>query len=158
MTLSWRGGREWRCTKFEVNRTNIEWVTLPAAPSVSSGDLLPDVCLTSADVRADVTTKHKVCGTLLHPPSLVTTWCPDRPVQVLVGKEVFPFKIEWINLTTYETNPKTFGSYGCTGQNFFQAPKNNPPFYFPPNCHVFVYVDHTTVNWSWDLGHNSSHC
>jgi hypothetical protein len=57
MTLSWRGGRGWRCTKFEVNRTNIEWVTLPAAPSVSSGDLVPDVRLTSADVRADVTTK-----------------------------------------------------------------------------------------------------
>jgi hypothetical protein len=57
MTLSWRGGRGWRRTKFEVNRTNIEWVTLPAAPSVSSGDLLPDVRLTSADVRADVTTK-----------------------------------------------------------------------------------------------------
>ncbi len=32
-------------------------VTLTAAPSVSSGDLLPDVRLTSADVRADVTTK-----------------------------------------------------------------------------------------------------
>jgi hypothetical protein len=30
---------------------------VPAAPSVSSGDLLPDVRLTSADVRADVTTK-----------------------------------------------------------------------------------------------------
>ncbi len=57
MILPWRGWREWRCTKFEVNRTNIEWVTLPAAPSVSSGDLLPDVRLTSADVRADVTTK-----------------------------------------------------------------------------------------------------
>ncbi len=57
MILPWRGGREWRCTKFEVNRTNIEWVTLPAAPSVSSGDLLTDVRLTSADVRADVTTK-----------------------------------------------------------------------------------------------------
>ncbi len=43
-----RGERtQWRYTKFEVNRTNIEWVTLPTAPSVSSGDLLPDVRLTS---------------------------------------------------------------------------------------------------------------
>jgi hypothetical protein len=42
MTLSWRWGTGWRCTNFEVNRTNIQWVTLPATPSVSSGDLLPD--------------------------------------------------------------------------------------------------------------------
>ncbi len=43
-----------------MNWTNVEWVTLVTAPSVSSGDLLPDVRLTSADVRADVTTKIRV--------------------------------------------------------------------------------------------------
>ncbi len=40
-----------------MNRTNIEFVTLPEAPSVSSGDRIPDVRLTSVDVRTDVTTK-----------------------------------------------------------------------------------------------------
>jgi len=45
-----------------VNRTNIEWVRLPEVPSVSSGDLLPDVRLTSADVRTDVTTNQVECS------------------------------------------------------------------------------------------------
>ncbi len=31
----------WRCTKFEVNGTNMEWVTLPAPPSVSSMTCYP---------------------------------------------------------------------------------------------------------------------
>jgi hypothetical protein len=31
--------------------------TLPESPSVSSGALVPDVSLTSSDVRSDVTTK-----------------------------------------------------------------------------------------------------
>ena len=35
----------------------MERVTLPTAPSVLSGDLVPDVSLTSDDVRVDVTTK-----------------------------------------------------------------------------------------------------
>ena len=43
-----------------MNRTNIERVTLPTTPSVSSGDLVHDVRLTSVDVRSDVTTTdHK---------------------------------------------------------------------------------------------------
>jgi hypothetical protein len=46
-----------RCTKFEENQTNLNRVILPAASSVSSGDLRTDVSLTSADVRSDVTTK-----------------------------------------------------------------------------------------------------
>ena len=41
-----------------MNRTKIERVTLPGVPSVSSGDLVPDVSLTSGDVRTDVTTKQ----------------------------------------------------------------------------------------------------
>ena len=57
MTCSWRGARGFTCTKFEVTRTNIHGVTLPVSPSVSSGDLVPDVRLTSTDVRSDVTTK-----------------------------------------------------------------------------------------------------
>jgi hypothetical protein len=57
---SWRGRRGWRYTKYQVNRTNLEKVTPPAAPSVSSGDLVPDVRLTSAHVRSNVTTTdHK---------------------------------------------------------------------------------------------------
>jgi hypothetical protein len=56
--ISFQGGVSgWRCTKFEVNRTNIECVPLPSAPSVSSGELVPDVKLTSVDVMTDVTTK-----------------------------------------------------------------------------------------------------
>ncbi len=39
-----------RCTKFEVNPTNLKRVILPSASSASSGDLTPDV-------RPDVTTK-----------------------------------------------------------------------------------------------------
>ncbi len=47
-----------RCTKFEVNQTNLKRVILPASSSASSGDLRTDVSLTSADVRPDVITKH----------------------------------------------------------------------------------------------------
>ena len=39
-----RGGR---CTKFEVNQTNLKRVILPTVSSVSSGDLSPDISLTS---------------------------------------------------------------------------------------------------------------
>ena len=49
-----RGGR---CTKFEVNQTNLKRVMLPTVSSTSSGDLSPDVSLTSDDVRSAVTTK-----------------------------------------------------------------------------------------------------
>ena len=59
--------------------SNTERVTLPTDPSVSSGDLVPDVRLTSDDVRTDVTTN-------LHDP--VT----DRPLTVLLtvilGKKI----------------------------------------------------------------------
>ena len=43
---SLRGGR---CTKFEVNQTNLERVILPTDSSASSGDLSPDVT-TNVDV------------------------------------------------------------------------------------------------------------
>ena len=73
---------------FEVNRTNIEWVTLPAAPSVSSGDLLPDVRLTSADVRADVTTK-------------ISRECPEFYNQrVVVSKDMRWYSIKSSNFST----------------------------------------------------------
>ena len=48
-----------RCTKFEENQTNLKRVILPAVSSASSGDLSPDVSLTSTDVRTDVTTKAR---------------------------------------------------------------------------------------------------
>ena len=40
-----------------VNQTNLERVILPTVSSVSSGDLTPDVNLTSTDVRSEMTTK-----------------------------------------------------------------------------------------------------
>jgi len=54
--------RDGRCTKFEVNQTNLKRVILPTVSSASSGDLRPDVSLTSADVRPDVTTKTSLFG------------------------------------------------------------------------------------------------
>jgi hypothetical protein len=55
--------------KFEVNQTNLKRVILPAASSASSGDLRPDVRLTSDDVRPDVTT-GLILGQLRD-----VTWC-----------------------------------------------------------------------------------
>jgi hypothetical protein len=53
-----RGGlREERCTKFEVNQTDLKRVILPTDSSTSSGDLRSDVSLMSGDVRPDMTTK-----------------------------------------------------------------------------------------------------
>jgi hypothetical protein len=67
--LSWRGGKEWRCTKFEVNRTNRVSYTSRSSVSFVRWHATwrqPDVrltsALTSADVRADVTTKPTVRG------------------------------------------------------------------------------------------------
>ncbi len=54
LTGTWCGGR---CTKFEENQTNVQWVILPGVSSASSGDLRSDVSLTSTDVRPDVTPK-----------------------------------------------------------------------------------------------------
>jgi hypothetical protein len=57
-TLFSRGLRGWRCTKFEVNQTNLKRVILPSSSSVSSDDLRPDISWRQADVRPDVTTKR----------------------------------------------------------------------------------------------------
>ncbi len=60
-----RGGlRRGRCTKFEVNQTNLKRVILPVASSASSGDLRPDVSGRQVDVRPDVTTKTSNCPAL----------------------------------------------------------------------------------------------
>ena len=76
------GGERWRCKKLEVNRANTERVTLPTAPSVSSGDLVPDVRLTSADVRADVTTKGLFIMLLSVTFALLTLQCFAVPVTI----------------------------------------------------------------------------
>ncbi len=51
-----RGGR---CTKVQVNQTNLKRVIFSAASSASSGGLRHDVNLTSTDVRPDVTVPVK---------------------------------------------------------------------------------------------------
>ena len=40
-----------------MHQTNLKGVILPTVSSSSSGDLRPDVSLTSTDVRSEVTTK-----------------------------------------------------------------------------------------------------
>jgi hypothetical protein len=56
-TLFSKGLRGGRCTKFEVNQTNLKRVILPAVSSASSDDLRPDISWRQADVRPDVSTK-----------------------------------------------------------------------------------------------------
>ena len=48
-------GRGGRCTKFAVNQTNIKRVILEQLRQRRQVDLTPEISLTSADARPDVT-------------------------------------------------------------------------------------------------------
>ncbi len=61
-----------RCTKFEVNQTNLKGVIIPAASSASSDDLSPDVSWRQTDVRPDVTTKTRLVRYVLE--DLTSCW------------------------------------------------------------------------------------
>jgi hypothetical protein len=72
-----RGGR---CTKVQVNQTNLKRVIFSTASSASSGVLRHDVSLTSADVRPDVTTKSNIWIATRNMPRHKTrgrTCCPS---------------------------------------------------------------------------------
>jgi hypothetical protein len=69
-----------RCTKFEVNRTNIQWVMISAVPSVSSVHVELDGRLPSTVGRTDETTK--VTRTSWTSPNhWHTVWCPFSRVR-----------------------------------------------------------------------------